>query len=94
MPSQEWFEGISKAVGLTAAVATAPGTIELFLLTMGALFPERRRSTPLTTVPWRAAVLIPAHNEALGIRSTIESVRATIPNDLEADTIVIAGRYR
>lgn len=66
---------LSALTGTTAAAATLPGTLELALLTVGALRrkrPPRAPRGPLGTL----AVVVPAHDEAGGIAACVASLRA------------------
>ena len=75
---------LRSAAGAAAAVATLPGTIELFALTAAALVPSRRPSPAGGSLA--IAVVIPAHNEAGGIGACVRSVLACRP----AAVVVVA----
>ena len=51
-----------------------PGTLELLLLTVGAQF-YRPKQNPLPIKTGNLVVIIPAHNEELSIRATLESLK-------------------
>lgn len=75
-------------LGIGLFLATLPGSIELLLLTIGALFSRRtEKSENLPLNPLKTAVFVPAHNEALHILLTIESLKQC---EGEFDIIVIA----
>lgn len=68
---------ILKLFGIILFLITLPGTLELCLLTFGALFYSKKRGT-VENSPKEApkiAVLIPAHNEEQHLSSTIESLK-------------------
>jgi len=67
---------LAEAAGLLLAAATLPGTVELALVTFGALLPRRTPSGKALPYPLRLAVVIPAHNEEGGIVRTVASLRA------------------
>lgn len=75
-------------LGLGSAAVTLPGTVELALVTAGALMPTQR------PVPGgklrRLAVVVPAHNEALGIGECIASLLAADKPQGELEIVVIA----
>lgn len=75
---------IDLALNLLAAAIALP-LVVFALECFAALLPGRKR-TAATTGGGRAAVLIPAHNEASGIARTIESLRAEAR---EGDRIVV-----
>jgi cellulose synthase/poly-beta-1,6-N-acetylglucosamine synthase-like glycosyltransferase len=70
---------ISTFLGYALLIITLPGTIELFLLTIGALLPKKNRtffgSNKKKSVNLKTAVLIPAHNEELHLSKTLESLQ-------------------
>lgn len=78
-------------LAILLAAASLPGTLEILLLTVGAILPPRR-----TTVPDRApslgaiAILVPAHDEAHGIAATVASLRACDPGEGRFEVVVIA----
>lgn len=79
-------------VGAFAACVTLPGSIELLMLSLGAQLPSRRQPLRPTLSPWRAAVVIPAHNEQATIADCVRSLRqADLPDAAAAvDLYVIA----
>lgn len=69
---------------------TIPGTIEILLLTVGALRPTRTPS-PLPSLPLKKlAVIIPAHNEEAGIARTVTSLSTCDRPQTECAIWVIA----
>jgi cellulose synthase/poly-beta-1,6-N-acetylglucosamine synthase-like glycosyltransferase len=73
-----------------AAIASLPGTIEIFGLSAAALFPVRKPPSGAPAGPWRVAVVVPAHNEALSIGSCVESLLAADKGNMQATVYVIA----
>jgi cellulose synthase/poly-beta-1,6-N-acetylglucosamine synthase-like glycosyltransferase len=71
-------------------VLTLPGSLELALLTAGALLPKRRENfaAPSSSESLRLAVIIPAYNEELSIARTINSLLACT-HPLSAEDIVV-----
>lgn len=77
------------ALGLTGTLATLPGTLELGALTLASLSrPRSRRGDPLQC--GRLAVVVPAHNEALGITRCIRSLQNCEQPPNGARVVVIA----
>jgi cellulose synthase/poly-beta-1,6-N-acetylglucosamine synthase-like glycosyltransferase len=77
------------AAGGAAAALSLPGFIELLLLTLGGLLPERRR-TPEggASGPFRLITVIPAHNEEAGLPACLRSLAgAGAPSQ---DVVVVA----
>ena len=80
------------AAGTAAAMASLPGTLELLLLTVGNMVPERRgdNNTAADTSRFRIAVVVPAHNERACVAASVHSLlRATHPF-AEASIVVVA----
>lgn len=71
------------------AVLTLLGTVELFFLTLGSIFPPRRPITQVTP-PRSIAIVIPAHNEQENIVRTIQSLHACEPPSATVKIVVIA----
>jgi cellulose synthase/poly-beta-1,6-N-acetylglucosamine synthase-like glycosyltransferase len=67
------IEALWNAAGMAAALASLPGTIQLTLLTAGAVLP-RRAQGPTVSKTGRMAVVIPAHNEEESIASCLQSL--------------------
>ncbi len=68
-------------IGAVAAVASLPGTVELALLTLGAMRRPRRPAPGGAEL--RPVVVVPAHNEAGGIASCVASL-------LPCEVVVVA----
>ncbi len=73
-----------------AAVVSLPGTVELLGLSAAALFPVRRPLSGTAPGPWRVAVVVPAHNEAVGIVSCVESLLLADKGNTQTTIYVIA----
>ena len=70
------------------ALLTLPGTVLLALLTGAGIWPAR---TPQRApARGRIAIVVPAHNEALGIARTLKNLRAEARADGDAEVIVVA----
>lgn len=68
---------ILEIIGLLLLLATLPGTVELALLTLGAILPKKKGKTSFETSDQpNIAVLVPAHNEETGIVRTLRSLQA------------------
>ena len=64
------------ALHTATGALSAPGTLELAVLTAGAMLPARRR--PVATRPLPSlAVVVPAHNEAASIAGCVASLAST-----------------
>ncbi len=66
------------SIATVAACLTLPGSLELLMLSVAALVPLRRSDRAIGPGPWRAAVVVPAHNEQVTITACVQSL-------LEAD---------
>jgi len=80
---------LSIAAGVVLVALTAPGSVELLVLTLGALVP-RRRPAPADAAPGRLAVLVPAHDEARTIERCVASLRACAGAGDDVDLVVVA----
>jgi len=80
-------------VGTVLILLTLPGTIEIALLTFSGILPSRKNSNTgaIPQVPIRKlAAVIPAHDEASNIASSVESLaRCTRPQALSGFEIVV-----
>lgn len=79
-------------VALACVLATLPGTLELLLLSLGALVSRWRRwprPVPAADCGW-IAVVVPAHNEEGTIAECLRSLRAAIEADGRASLVVVA----
>jgi cellulose synthase/poly-beta-1,6-N-acetylglucosamine synthase-like glycosyltransferase len=91
MTMVELFKTAWMTAGTLAAIASLPGSIELLLLTVGNLLPQRKnRSTASVHKPFRMAVVVPAHNEAISIASCIESLKKARSADAKTALVVVA----
>lgn len=77
-------------LGLLLAFLTAPGCVELLLLTIGGAFPARRFRRDPGDGPRRLAVVIPAYNEEQGIADCVASVLACETGDANVSVVVVA----
>lgn len=68
---------IGEIIGLLLLIATLPGTVEIILLTLGALWssPQLISSSTSSFQP-KIVVIVPAYNEAQGITKTLKSLQA------------------
>ena len=91
MTSLAAFFEVAAAVLL---VPTLVGTLYLAVLTLAGSLPARRRAAG--ALPGRLAIVVPAHNEAAGIRRTIDNLIAIARADGDAIRIgeVAVGRMR
>lgn len=74
-----------------AAVLLAPtlaGTLYLAVLTLAGSLPARRRTA--AALPGRLAILVPAHNEAAGIRGTLDNLLSIAQADGNTEVVVVA----
>jgi len=77
------------AIGYLLAAVTLPGTLELFLVTLGALLPSKKPSEEVYA-PGVIAVVIPAYDEEDHIVETINSLKACNDPFEETEVIVVA----
>jgi len=83
------IEWIVQIAAWLVATATLPGSLTLLVLSMAALLPARR--PPLAkTCSDRLAFVVPAHNEAANIQTTVNNLRAACQSDGRAEVWVIA----
>jgi cellulose synthase/poly-beta-1,6-N-acetylglucosamine synthase-like glycosyltransferase len=81
--SQLW-----SVLAIVLTLLVLPGTALLGLLTLAGWLPVRRpHHAPATG---RIAIIVPAHNESIGIHRTIENLLAEAKADCAAEVIVIA----
>lgn len=81
--------------GILILIVTLPGTIELLLLTVGAIVGKfttaRYPNQEIPTTPLlKLGVVIPAHNEAGGIAACVKSVLACQAAGVDLQVVVIA----
>jgi cellulose synthase/poly-beta-1,6-N-acetylglucosamine synthase-like glycosyltransferase len=86
------FSAVLMAViGFGLAAATLPGTAELILLTLGGLLPVRKaKAQPDGGTQLRLAIVVPAHNEAAGIRRCVRSLLRCEPASDKFAVVVVA----
>ncbi len=70
--------------------ATLPGTIELFGLTVGWLFPRRAIHGPRAGRVQRLTAVVPAHNENAGIERTLAGLASCHSIDGNIEVLVVA----
>lgn len=81
---------LALCTGTAAAALSLPGSVELLLLTVGALLPARSpRRGPAAPVR-RLAVVVPAHDEAAHIARCVRSLRACPALGAAVDVVVVA----
>lgn len=83
----EIFKFLWTLIGFIALLVTIPGTIELLILTIGAILPPRK-SAGSKNAPFRLAVVIPAHNESANIETCLKSLFRC--QDENSEIVVIA----
>jgi cellulose synthase/poly-beta-1,6-N-acetylglucosamine synthase-like glycosyltransferase len=77
---------------LSCVLVTLPGTLELLLLSLGALASRwlpRPRALP-QAASGRIAVVVPAHNEEATLGECLQSLQLAITADGQADLVVVA----
>jgi cellulose synthase/poly-beta-1,6-N-acetylglucosamine synthase-like glycosyltransferase len=68
---------IAEIAGTILLLMTLPGTIELALLTLGALFPNgKEKPFSSSSMLPKIVVIVPAHNEEMGITKPLKSLKA------------------
>jgi len=83
------FDAWSLVAGAAACI-TLPGSVELFGLSAAALLPAKRPAAKAPLGPWRVAIVVPAHDEALSIGACIESLQHADHRDMQTTIYVIA----
>jgi len=83
-----WIETLSA----TALALTLPGSIYLATLTAAAAWPARRRTVHTTgsSTELRLVILVPAHNESLGLLRTLRSLQHEVNADAMIRIVVVA----
>ena len=71
-------------------LASLPGTIELFALTVGWLFPRREIQGPREGRVERLTVVVPAHNETAGIERTLSGLASCHSIQGQVEVLVVA----
>jgi cellulose synthase/poly-beta-1,6-N-acetylglucosamine synthase-like glycosyltransferase len=75
-------------LALGVLLLTLPGTLYLAVLSLAGGLPIRPSTKP--RLSGRLAIVVPAHNEASGIRRTLENLLALAATDLATQVVVIA----
>jgi cellulose synthase/poly-beta-1,6-N-acetylglucosamine synthase-like glycosyltransferase len=87
----EWLVEVWAAVGIAGAIVSLPGTVELLLLTLGAVLPKSsKRLAQHSTGRWRLAALVPAHNEEMTIHDCVQSLQRASRGDFIIQIVVVA----
>jgi cellulose synthase/poly-beta-1,6-N-acetylglucosamine synthase-like glycosyltransferase len=88
----EWLPDVWWVIGALAACVTLPGSLELLILSVAALVSLSRTSVADRgrSTGWRAAVVVPAHNEEANIAACVESLLAAERGGIEVDVYVVA----
>jgi len=79
---------LAEVMALVLLSITLPGTLYLLLLSLAGSLPVRSKNSP--GMMGAIAVVVPAHNEAAGIRRTVENLLALATHDGATSVIVIA----
>jgi cellulose synthase/poly-beta-1,6-N-acetylglucosamine synthase-like glycosyltransferase len=82
-------EVILLVVALILAASTLPGSLELLLVTSGAIL-RPRRSPDAAAYRGHLTVVVPAHNEELSIARCVASLRACVDEDVPFAIVVVA----
>ena len=83
--------------GVVTAVAvcgTVPGSVELFGLSVAAIFPVKRTAAKESQAAWRVAIVVPAHNEELSIASCVQSLLTAERGGMQVAVYVIADNCK
>jgi cellulose synthase/poly-beta-1,6-N-acetylglucosamine synthase-like glycosyltransferase len=83
------LSSVWEILGAVLVLATMPGTLELFALTVASLFWKAAPACN-TSSALNIAVVIPAHNEELNIRQCLESLLACEFGSNQIQAIVVA----
>lgn len=83
-----WIE----TLGATALALTLPGSVYLATLTAAAAMPVRRNTSgaAATAQAPRLVIVVPAHNESLGLLRTLHSLRREVDGDAMTRIVVVA----
>jgi cellulose synthase/poly-beta-1,6-N-acetylglucosamine synthase-like glycosyltransferase len=90
MPLFESARLVWIVIGTTAAVVSLPGTLELLLVTIGNLLPERPTKATPAAGQFRLAVVVPAHNEQASVAASVRSLLCAPHPFAEAAVVVVA----
>jgi cellulose synthase/poly-beta-1,6-N-acetylglucosamine synthase-like glycosyltransferase len=80
-------------LGASALALALPGAAYLTLLTAAAALPLRQRVAPTPAIQAllpRIVILVPAHNESIGLQRTLDSLRQEVELDASARILVVA----
>lgn len=87
------MQSVASLLQWLVSAATLPGTVELLALTLAAVSFKPRLNLappdPNTTLP-RLAVVMPAHDEAVGIAACVANIKASLNHAEGCELIVIA----
>jgi len=87
----QWLAQVWTTSGIMAAIVSLPGTVELFMLTLGAVLPKRSKLLAQhSTGRFRLAALVPAHNEQVTIQDCVQSLQRASRGDFEIQIVVVA----
>jgi cellulose synthase/poly-beta-1,6-N-acetylglucosamine synthase-like glycosyltransferase len=90
-PVIDWLVEAWSAAGIAAAIVSLPGTVELLLLTLGAVLPKRSKHLAQYSMGrWKLAVLVPAHDEEVTIHDCVQSLQRASRGDFDIQIIVVA----
>jgi cellulose synthase/poly-beta-1,6-N-acetylglucosamine synthase-like glycosyltransferase len=82
----------TETLGATALALTLPGSVYLATLTAAAALPLRRTNTSAAAPAQalRLVIVVPAHNESLGLLRTLHSLRREVDGDAMTRIVVVA----
>jgi len=82
----------TEALGAAALALTLPGSFYLAVLTAAAAWPVRRKDAPAaaSTQDLRLVIVVPAHNESLGLLRTLRSLQREVASDARTRIVVVA----
>lgn len=86
----EQVQNLWYALAVLLGGGVLPGTVELLLLTVGAMLPVRRRPVPAGAAGIEVVAVVPAHNEAAGIGRCVASLLACTGSDQHFAVVVVA----
>ncbi|HSM21181.1 MAG TPA: glycosyltransferase family 2 protein, partial [Rubrivivax sp.] len=83
-----WIEFL----GALALALTLPGSVYLATLTAAAAWPVRRKNTGAAAAALapRLVIVVPAHNESLGLLRTLRSLQREVASDTRTRIVVVA----
>ena len=89
MSSVAILHALWAVVGCIAGIVAFPGSIELLLVTFGALLPPSKKRAGVRK-GFRLAAVVPAHNEERSIAGCLSTVFEAQRSDLDLDVFVVA----